>query len=73
MCMSLKTAEFLELRKKSLLARRDRMLVGSNSNVETLSEIAAALKSTSMVNGKSRYMRNIDVVGHGRTHALLAG
>ena len=50
-CMSLKAKEFTDLRKKALIQRKDRVLKGSNSEISTIPEIAA-LKSSSMVNGK---------------------
>ena len=53
-CMSLKTTEFTSFRKKALISRKERVMKSSHSEVITIKEIADALKSTSMVNGRSR-------------------
>jgi len=72
--MTLKGAEFQQFRKKALVDRRERNLASTNSVIETIPEIAAALKTSQQFNGK--YIREhftTILVGHGRTHALLSG
>ena len=50
--MRLKSAEFLAFRKLAMVARKDRFLEKSNSEVTTLPEIIAKLKETPMMRGK---------------------
>ena len=49
--MSLKSKEFLLLRKKAMTVRKDKFLKKSGSEVTTIAEIAAKLKETPMVRG----------------------
>ena len=71
--MSLSGKEFLVLRKKAMIQRRDNFNSKSHSDVPTLPEIAAKLKETLMVRGKNKAFITIDIVGRGRTAALLSG
>jgi len=52
MCMTLKGAEFQQFRKKALVDRRERNLASTNSVIETIPEIATALKTSLQFNGK---------------------
>ena len=50
--MTLRKDKFLVLRKNAMEERKERVTQWSNSEVTTISEIAEALKKTSMINGK---------------------
>ena len=50
--MSLRKDQFLLVRKQAMEERKDRVTSWSNSEVTTVSEIAEALKKTSMINGR---------------------
>ena len=72
--MTLRKDKFLVLRKNAMEERKERVTQCSNSEVTTISEIAEALKKTSMINGKPAVnLIYIYIVGHGRSAALLAG
>ncbi len=49
--MSLKSKEFLKLREEAMAARKERYEKNQHQQVETVAEIAAKLKTTSMVKG----------------------
>ena len=51
--MTLKGPEFKNFRKKALVDRRERNLAATNSIIETIPEIAAALKTSQQFNGKN--------------------
>ena len=53
--MTLKRDEFLMMRKKAMLKRRERILKYTNSQVVTTLEIAAAIKLSCMVNGMIQF------------------
>ena len=50
--MTLKRDDFLMMRKKAMLKRREKIMHNTNAQVVTTTEIAAALKIFTMVNGK---------------------
>ena len=51
--MTLKTDAFLHLRKKAMTARKERYESRQHEQVTTVAEIAAKLKETPMIKGKS--------------------
>ena len=49
--MSLKSKEFLKMREEAMAAKKERYEKNQNQQVDTIAEIAAKLKTTSMVKG----------------------
>ena len=54
--MSLKAKEFTKLRNKAMQARKERYEEKKHELIDTLPEIAAKLKDTPMIKGKSSIM-----------------
>jgi len=70
--MSLKSKEFLAMRNKAMVERKDRYEKRQHEQIDTLAKIAAKLKETPMVRGnRVSYLTIEFVVRKGRTFALL--
>ena len=56
---SLKPAEFLQMRKKAMEERKERQEKSQHEAIDTIPEIAAMLKETTMVRGKNDMMTSL--------------